>query len=536
MSLPKKEDLVVNTIPQQPGGLDDLQQYAGQLPLSKTDMMFFWLIANQTNTQNKGKLVIWLNGGPGCSSLDGVFMENGPYRFNEGKLEKRPYSLQTQFDVLYIDQPLGTGFSQAPDTDLAKTFAQATETLVGFLDKFYQVFPELQSRHLYLAGESEAGTYIPYLAEALLKQNKRKIGGLMIGNGWIDPLPMYLSYVEILRDHPQLLDSQTEQQMREAMAQCTRAYQRGPQSVHKQTCEGIPGVFLQGSSGLDRCSNMYDLRLTDSYPSCGMNWPPEVHQYTEYLNRRDVQHALNIPKDRAPTRWQECNPKTSKALKGEDSEPAVGALERVMERGVEVLLFSGKEDFLCNYVGTEWMIGNMTWKGQKGFVDSRALDWTVEGEAVGQVRRERGLMYAKVYGASHMVGVDRPREVLDMFTAFANASDRNLRFGSSLRPTTDKPQHGWSIVVGLGLAALLLMGLALCLWKQQMLCGWWEKLKNSKKADSYRQINEEEDETDETFAMSEFTFNNPAVEYPEGFLLDDGTASSPDEETEDITK
>ncbi|KAJ2242063.1 Cell death protease [Coemansia sp. RSA 455] len=119
------------------------------------------------------------------------------------------------------------------------------------------------------------------------------LSGLMIGNGWIDPLPMYMSYGEILTRH-ELLTPEVYSGMLKLMDSCAKEFKRAPQPVHTDVCERIPMVFLnEGGPKPGMCYNMYDLRLTDTQPSCGMNWPPEISIYTEYLNRADVQKAIN---------------------------------------------------------------------------------------------------------------------------------------------------------------------------------------------------------------------------------------------------
>ncbi|KAJ2868168.1 Cell death protease [Coemansia aciculifera] len=542
--LPDKAEFAVRRIPFQEGTeFDTLEQYAGQLPVkSAKDNMFFWLVSNTTNTYNKDKLIIWLNGGPGCTSLDGVFLENGPYQFDgPNRLRFRDYSLSQQFDVLYIDQPYGTGFSVASTESYAKTYREATQTLLEFLRRFYLVFPELRQRQLYVAGESEAGTYIPYLAEAILKMpaaERFALSGLMIGNGWIDPLPMYMSYAEILTRH-ELLTPEVYTNMLKLMDSCAREFKRAPQPVHTDVCERIPMVFLnEGGPKPGMCYNMYDLRLTDTQPSCGMNWPSEIGTYTEYLNRADVQKSINVRE--APAVWTECSDLPNKKLKHDDTPPASIPLRNVLNLGVPVLLFVGKEDYLCNYVGTEWSIGNMTWAGSKGFQKPVKSEWRINGQTVGSVESERGLTYALVYNASHMVGVDKPREILDVFTAFTNASAANLRFSSTFREitTTDVPVARGSELgkwLGLGFLLFLVLLFALCFKCRVRIFAWWKRGQDAQRLDGDGLVARRDgydrmrDIEDDAFMMSEFTF----AKYPgdvEGLLLDDGSASSPDED------
>ncbi|KAJ2014661.1 Cell death protease [Coemansia sp. S680] len=541
LPLPNKAEFAVRRIPFQEGAeFDSLEQYAGQLPVKNVkDNMFFWLVTNTTNTYNKDKLVIWLNGGPGCTSLDGVFLENGPYKFDgPNRLRFRDHSLSQQFDVLYIDQPFGTGFSVASTENYAKTYREATQTLLEFLRRFYTVFPELRQRQLYVAGESEAGTYIPYLAEAILKMpttERFALSGLMIGNGWIDPLPMYMSYGEILTRH-ELLTPEVYSGMLKLMDSCAKEFKRAPQPVHTDVCERIPMVFLnEGGPKPGMCYNMYDLRLTDTQPSCGMNWPPEISIYTEYLNRADVQKAINV-RD-APAVWTECSDLPSKKLKHDDTPPASIPLRSVLNSGIPVLLFVGKEDYLCNYVGTEWSIGNMTWAGSKGFQNPAKNEWRINGQVVGSVESERGLTYALVYNASHMVGVDKPREILDVFTAFTNASAVNLGFSSTFREiTTTKPVARGSEMgkwLGLGFLLFIVLLFALCFKFRVRIFSWWKQDSQRLDGDGLVAVragyDRMRDVEDDAFMMSEFTF----AKYPgdvEGLLLDDGSASSPDED------
>ncbi|KAJ2854860.1 Cell death protease [Coemansia erecta] len=559
MVLPSQKDLLVTQIPfQDAPEFTSLRQYAGQLPiLSDKEVMFFWLISNQTNTENQDKLIIWLNGGPGCTSLDGVFMENGPYKFNgANKLGFRDHSLSQQFDVLYIDQPFGTGFSMAGINSFAHTFKEATKHLMSFLDKFYSVFPYYHKRKLYLAGESEAGTYIPYLADAILgmpEEERYELGGLMLGNGWIDPYPMYMSYVDILREN-NLLTKEIQTKMLQKMDKCTREFNRAPQPVHTNICETIPLVFLdEGGPSPGMCYNMYDLRLTDTQPACGMNWPPEVSLFTNYLNRKDVQKALNVHPELAPKVWKECSSATNVALQSDTSPPSSKLLPGILD-SVPVLFFVGQTDYLCNHIGIEWTIGNMTWAGSTGFSsEAKRSKWTVNDEAAGSVVSDRGLTYALVFNASHMVGVDKPREILDLFTAFTNASAKNLKFSSSFRsldtPTAappltpvTPPNGSMSVAlsrwIGIGFALFLVLLLALCLVCRKQLFAWWIEFRRRRagmrRLDDGSRLSSDGG-LDDAFVMTEFDFakvrESQSRRYDvEGLLLDDDMASSPDEE------
>ncbi len=177
----------------------DFKQYAGYLPVNKQfdDNLFFWLFESQ-DSPSTDPLVIWLSGGPGCSSIAAMFEENGPYKLHreghEITLSDNPYSWNARANIIYLDQPVGTGMSYSGTNTFAANQWEVNEQFYEFLRQFYAVFPEYEGRPLFITGESYAGHMIPGIADYILKQEGRpgsvhvNLAGLAVGNGWIDPL------------------------------------------------------------------------------------------------------------------------------------------------------------------------------------------------------------------------------------------------------------------------------------------------------------------------------------------------------------
>lgn len=139
---------------------------------------------------------------PGCSSLSGFLQENGPISYQPGHLQASDSSKTTswtqQANILYLEQPVGTGFTQG--TPYAQNEDDVAAAVSGFLDNFYTTFPELKSKKLWITGESYAGTYIPYISSALYKAgNKHNLQGVWIIDGVIT--------VSVSRSDQQLLPS-----------------------------------------------------------------------------------------------------------------------------------------------------------------------------------------------------------------------------------------------------------------------------------------------------------------------------------------
>lgn len=134
-------------------------ELAGYLPASESGELFYWFIASRSNPAID-PLVIWLNGGPGSSSLYGFLLENGPYRVNQNqRLSIRQEAWTAHSNYMIIDQPAGVGFSLAKNNHPVKNEDDAIAQLYDAIQAFFQRYPELAKSPLYLSGESYAGKY-----------------------------------------------------------------------------------------------------------------------------------------------------------------------------------------------------------------------------------------------------------------------------------------------------------------------------------------------------------------------------------------
>lgn len=186
--------------------LGNLTSYAGffTVDVEKGSNMFFWLFP-ALNGDEKAPVLVWLQGGPGASSMFSLFHEIGPYELSKNgsnhgeiRLGRRELSWNNRYALLFIDNPVGTGFSFTDSPDgYAKTEEDVAANLLTVLSQFYLVFPSKAKVPLYLTGESYAGHYIPALGNAIYKHNAAlapgnpgyiPLVGLAIGDGWIDPV------------------------------------------------------------------------------------------------------------------------------------------------------------------------------------------------------------------------------------------------------------------------------------------------------------------------------------------------------------
>jgi carboxypeptidase D len=267
--------------------------------------------------------------------------------------------------------------------------------------------------------------------------HKWNLQGLLIGNGWISPVDQYLAYLPFAYEKGLIKQGSNEAAKVESQqAICVKALDEkdGKDHVDMPQCESILQKILsttqvKGSSGKMECYNMYDVRLMDTYPSCGMNWPPDLENVTPYLRRKDVVEALHVSPGKTAG-WTECNGAVGGAFTASNSKPSISFLPEVIEQ-VPTILFSGAEDLICNHIGTEELIHNMQWGGGKGFEISPGVwaprrDWVFEGQSAGIYQEARNLTYILFYNSSHMVPFDYARRTRDMLDRFMRVDIANI--------------------------------------------------------------------------------------------------------------
>ena len=110
------------------------------------------------------------NGGPGCSSLGGLLTENGPFTWEVGTLNpvQNPYTWVNLTNMIWVEQPVGVGYTQGVP-NITNEFELAQE-FIGFYKSFVDAF-QVYDRKVYLTGESYAGFYVPYIADAFINAN-----------------------------------------------------------------------------------------------------------------------------------------------------------------------------------------------------------------------------------------------------------------------------------------------------------------------------------------------------------------------------
>ncbi|KAJ7721117.1 alpha/beta-hydrolase [Mycena metata] len=195
------------------------RSFAGNVGVNRANhpnaTLFFWAFEKVNGSltgaaASTDPWIIWLNGGPGDSSLRGLMTENGPLHVNgDYSISNNNYSWSQLADVVWVDQPVGTGYSTSDTGSYVADENQVAEDFLGFLSNMVKIFPSLATRPLYLIGESYAGRYIPYISKALFSTADPPVAlkKISIGNGALGSLATFeqLPTLTTIETYPQLI-------------------------------------------------------------------------------------------------------------------------------------------------------------------------------------------------------------------------------------------------------------------------------------------------------------------------------------------
>nr|TKW33547.1 hypothetical protein SEVIR_2G244200v2 [Setaria viridis] len=212
-----KEADRIKALPGQPPRVN-FEQYSGYVTVNEEHgrALFYYFVESPYDAASK-PLVLWLNGGPGCSSLGaGAMRELGPFRVNpDGKtLRRNRHAWNNVANVIFLESPAGVGFSYSntsSDYDKSGDARTAVDSY-NFLLHWLERFPEYKGRDFYIAGESYAGHYAPQLAAVIVAvreftgKNPTSLKGIFVGNPFLDNYMNDKGSLEFLWNHGVMSD------------------------------------------------------------------------------------------------------------------------------------------------------------------------------------------------------------------------------------------------------------------------------------------------------------------------------------------
>ncbi|XP_024969566.1 serine carboxypeptidase-like [Cynara cardunculus var. scolymus] len=402
--------------------VEELGHHAGYYQIEHSyDAQMFYFYFKSRNSEND-PVVIWLTGGPGCSSELALFYENGPFKIGKNlTLVWNEYGWDQAANLLYVDQPTGTGFSYSSDKrDIRHDEKGVSDDLYDFLQSFFTEHPELVNNDFYITGESYAGHYIPAVAARVHQGNKDKEGihinlkGFAIGNGLTDPAIQYKAYTDYALDMGIISESQ---------------YKRINLIV--PVCEAA--IKLCGTDGTVSCTAAYlvcniifiaitniagNINYYDIRKECVGSLCYDFSDMETLLNERSVRQALGV----GDIEFVSCSTSVYFALLMDWMKNLEVGIPALLDDGIKMLIYAGEYDLICNWLGNSRWVHAMEWSGTKEFGAASEVPFEVSGSEAGLLKSYGPLSFLKVHDAGHMVPMDQPAAALEMLKRWTEGS------------------------------------------------------------------------------------------------------------------
>lgn len=406
-------DIIKDGLPGQPPHTN-FQQYSGYVTVDepKGRSLFYYFVEAAVPNPRSKPVILWLNGGPGCSSLNGAFLENGPFQVrNDGTpLFLRRYSWNKVANMLYLESPAGVGFSYSNTTSDYNSCGdlRTAEDSLLFLINWFQRFSPYKSCDFYIGGESYAGFYIPELAQLIIQNRKHsqvlstiQFRGIMVGNALINFETDIRGLFDYIWTHSLISDETHQGLIKNCMgsivSECLMYQAKAAKEMQ------TPNVYNLYSPACNTTIKDQEFSGID---------PCERNYLSVYMNLPHVQKAMHANTTSLPYVWGPC----SSVLNGWGDRPSTmfPLYKKLIAAGIHILVYSGDVDAVLPVTGTRYSLNALKLPIKRSW-----HAWFDDSEQVAGYKVEfEGLTFMTVLGAGHEVPRFQPRKAFSLIKIF----------------------------------------------------------------------------------------------------------------------
>jgi len=408
------------------------KQYSGYMDANTGRHLHYWFVESESSTAATDPVVLWMNGGPGCSSLDGYFYEQGPLHFvnNPDKdapitLELNPYRWNLIANMIFLEAPVGVGFSYS-DFQFPLNDTQTAQDNYAFLLNWFQAYPEYANNQFFVAGESYAGIYVPTLVDQIMQGNeggknpKINLEGFMVGNGCTGynvgscsnagtEILFYFLGGHGLFTQDLYNDIVKECDWNNPSDKCNALLDEMSLQVNAVNIYDIYYPCINGGAARARSLRAPNPLLE----RIGVPGPVECIDGIDasaYLNQAAVRTAIHVANSSVVPEWVICA-----GINYTPNIPSLLPLYPTLIKNYRTLIYSGDVDACVPYYGTEQWTESLGIPLKQGW---RA--WMVDQQVAGYVTTYdlNGFAFLTIKGAGHMVPEFAPPQALAMFQRF----------------------------------------------------------------------------------------------------------------------
>ncbi|KAI5106124.1 putative serine carboxypeptidase CPVL precursor, partial [Silurus meridionalis] len=396
----------------------NVKSYSGYLTVNKSynSNLFFWFFPAQIKPET-APVLLWLQGGPGGTSMFGLFVEHGPYFvYKNLTLGYREFPWTSRYSVLYIDNPVGTGWSFTDDDrGFAKNQDDVGRDLYNALLQFFQLFSEFQPNEFYATGESYAGKYVPAIGYYIHKNNpsaKVKINfkGVAIGDGLCDPEVMVGGLADFLYQTSMVDELQREYVQQQTDA-CVKLIQQEKWTEAFEVFDSLLNgdlapypSFFQNATG---CTNYFN------YMQC--REPEDQEYFSKFVTLSTVRNSIHV----GNLTFHDGSEVEKHLL--QDVMKSIKPWLGVLMDNYRVLMYSGQLDVIVAAPLTERFLPTVNWSGADAYKEVDRFYWKLQPsdtEIAGYIRQVEEFYQVIVRGAGHILPYDQPARAFDMIDRF----------------------------------------------------------------------------------------------------------------------
>ena len=405
----------------------------GYVTVRQSAHMFWWLYGAQSNTKPRTEvpLVIWLQGGPGGSGTGfGNFKEIGPLDDN---MQKRNTTWVKVSNLLFIDNPVGTGFSYVNDVNaLTTNVSQIAEDLLTLMKSFVETLPIFQTLPIYIFSESYGGkmtaAFGQRLSEAITRgEIKCHLKGVALGDSWISPVDSVITWAPYLYQY-NLLDMKDYQSVAAIAVKTVQA-------VNERRFLEATTLWGQTEEVIDRVTdsvNVYNV-LQHHAPS-PMTFSSTGNKMLDALYQRHVgiyhtkslsdfmntviRKKLGIIPDNVT--WGGQSNLVFEYQSTEFMKPVTKEVSQLLDSDVLVVVYQGQLDMICDTAGAELWLRKLTWPGMSLYFNTGRKPLYLLGDksknTAAFLKEYANLKMYYIMKAGHMVPSDQGEMALQMVT------------------------------------------------------------------------------------------------------------------------
>ncbi|KAL3279832.1 hypothetical protein HHI36_017337 [Cryptolaemus montrouzieri] len=394
-------------------GFGPTDQEWGYITVREGAHMFWWLQYTTAEVKDPTTipLVIWLQGGPGSSSTGyGNLGEIGPI---DEHLNERKYAWTKKYNVLFVDNPVGTGFSYVDSfSALAMNNTQIADDFLVFMQGFYEQMPKLNNTPLYIFCESYGGKMTAEIALVLYKAQQEgtlptTLKGIGLGDSWISPVDTVLTWGVYLLNQG-LVDNIGYNSIQNGAEKIADALSAGKFYEATSLWGDLEAIVDKATSGVD----VYNVLTKVSFLGKDARTSGKLRRPVGEINdelifkvmNNQVKTALGLNRS-----WVYESSQVFDALQIDFMKPVTDIVEKLLnETNLEVVVYNGELDLIVDTPGTIKWVNRLKWNGAEEWNNTTHKPMFVNGIIEGFYKKVENFTFYWVSRAGHMVPYDNP--------------------------------------------------------------------------------------------------------------------------------